>query len=56
MMTAAGVWTHTLDNGNCAVQALDVGHTLADTFTVTTADGAKQVVSATIHGRSDERL
>jgi len=53
VMTAAGVWTHTLDNGNCAVQALDVGHTLADTFTVTTADGAKQVVSATFHGRSD---
>ena len=24
-MTAAGVWTYTLDNANCAVQALNVG-------------------------------
>ena len=34
-MTAAGVWTYTLDNANSAVQALNVGDTLTDTFTVT---------------------
>ena len=38
-MTAAGVWTYTLDNANSAVQALNVGGTLTDTFTVTTVDG-----------------
>ena len=38
-MTAAGVWTYTLDNANSAVQALNVGDTLTDTFTVTTVDG-----------------
>ena len=38
-MTAAGVWIYTLDNANHAVQALNVGDTLTDTFTVTTVDG-----------------
>ena len=35
-MTADGVWTYTLNDANCAVQALNVGGTLTDTFTVTT--------------------
>ena len=48
MMTAAGVWSYTLDNANSAVQALDVGDTLTDTFTVTTA-----VVTVTIRGSTD---
>ena len=38
-MTAAGVWTYTLNDANSAVQALNVGDTLTDTFTVTTIDG-----------------
>ena len=38
-LTTAGVWTYTLDNGNAAVQALNVGQTLTDSFTVTTIDG-----------------
>ena len=38
-MTAGGVWTYTLDNSNAAVQALNAGQTLTDTFTVTTVDG-----------------
>ena len=38
-MTAAGVWTYTLDNANSAVQALNAGDTLTDSFTVTTVDG-----------------
>ena len=41
-MTAAGVWTYTLDNSNAAVQALNVGDTLTDSFTVTTVDGTAQ--------------
>ena len=43
--TAAGVWTYTLDNSNAAVQALNVGGTLTDSFTVTTVDGTAQVVT-----------
>ena len=52
-MTADGVWTYTLDDDNCAVQALDDGDTLTDTFTVTTVDGTAQVVTITIHGSND---
>ncbi|WP_334356711.1 MULTISPECIES: VCBS domain-containing protein [unclassified Bradyrhizobium] len=52
-MTADGVWTYKLDDANCVVQALDVGDTLTDTFTVTTIDGTAQVVTITIHGASD---
>src|SRR5439155_558745 len=52
-MTAAGVWTYTLDNANSAVDALDVGDTLTDTFTVHTVDGTTQEVTITIHGASD---
>ncbi|ANW04902.1 VCBS domain-containing protein [Bradyrhizobium icense] len=52
-MTADGVWTYELDDSNCAVQALDDGDTLTDTFTVTTIDGTEQVITITIHGASD---
>jgi VCBS repeat-containing protein len=52
-MTAGGVWTYKLDDANCAVQALDAGDTLTDTFTVTTIDGTTQVVTIAIHGASD---
>src|SRR5207245_6514520 len=43
-MTAGGVWTYTLDNSNAAVQALNVGGTLTDTFTVTSIDGTAQLI------------
>ena len=52
-MTADGVWTYKLDNENCAVQALDDGDTLTDTFTVKTVDGTAMVVTITIHGSND---
>ena len=52
-MTAAGVWTYTLDNVISAVQALNGGQTLTDSFTVTTLDGTAQVVTITIHGSND---
>ena len=52
-LTAAGVWTYTLDNSNAAVQALNVGQTLTDTFTALTADGTTQLVTITIHGTDD---
>jgi VCBS repeat-containing protein len=52
-LTAAGVWTYTLDNSNATVQALNVGQTLTDTFTATTIDGTQQLVSITINGAND---
>jgi VCBS repeat-containing protein len=52
-MTADGVWTYTLDDGNCAVQALNVGDKLTDTFTVTTIDGTEQAVTIVIGGSND---
>ena len=52
-LTAAGVWTYTLDNSNAAVQALGAGDTLTDSFTVTTSDGTSQVVTITIQGTDD---
>jgi VCBS repeat-containing protein len=52
-MTADGAWTYKLDDSNCAVQALNVGDTLTDTFKVTTIDGTPQVVTITINGAND---
>ncbi|WFU22125.1 VCBS domain-containing protein [Bradyrhizobium sp. CB1717] len=52
-VTSAGVWTYTLDNNNAAVQGLNAGGTLTDTFTVTTVDGTPQVVTITINGTDD---
>ena len=52
-ITAAGVWIYTLNEANSAVQALNVGDTLTDTFTVTTVDGTAQVVTVTIDGAND---
>ena len=50
---AAGEWIYTLDNSNAAVQALDAGQPLIDTFTVVTIDGTQQVVTITITGAND---
>ena len=52
-LTAAGVWTYTLDNSNAAVQALNVGGMLSDSFTALTADGTAQLVTITIDGAND---
>ena len=52
-MTAAGAWTYTLNNANAAVQGLNVGGTLVDTFTVTTSDGTTRQVGITINGAND---
>jgi VCBS repeat-containing protein len=55
-MTADGVWIYTLDDGNCAVQALNVGETLTDTFKVTSLDGTAQLVTVTINGTNDDAI
>jgi VCBS repeat-containing protein len=55
-MTADGVWTYTLDDANCAVQALNVGDKLTDTFKVTSLDGTTQLVMVTINGTNDAAI
>ena len=55
-MTADGVWIYTLDDTNCAVQALNVGDTLTDTFKVTSLDGTAQLVTVTINGTNDAAI
>src|SRR5947207_1365520 len=52
-MTAAGVWTYTLNNNDKGVRAHNNGATLSDTFTVHTADGTAQLVTITIDGTND---
>jgi VCBS repeat-containing protein len=52
-LTAAGVWTYTLDSNNAAVQALKATDTLTDTFTALTADGTAQIVTVTISAHND---
>src|SRR6266404_6056685 len=50
---ASGHWSYTLNNSNAAVEALNVGGHLTDTFTVLTADGTAQQVTITINGTND---
>ncbi len=52
-MTSAGVWNYTLDNNNATVQALAVGKTLSDTFTVNAEDGTAKSITVTIKGADD---
>ena len=50
---ASGNWTFVVSNGNAAVQALNVGGSLSDSFVVTTVDGTQQTVNVTINGAND---
>ena len=50
---ASGHWSYAVADGNSVVQALNVGDTLSDTFTIQTADGTAQVVTITIDGAND---
>ena len=52
-LTAAGVWTYTLNNDNPTVQALNVGQTLTDTFTVT--HGRRHPAAGDHHHRWHQR-
>ena len=52
-MTADGVWSYALDNSNAAVQALNFGTLLTDSFTVHAADGTAQIVTVNILGFND---
>ncbi|MGD9481525.1 DUF5801 repeats-in-toxin domain-containing protein, partial [Shinella sp. G-2] len=50
---ANGQWTYTLDNSKPAVDALNNGDKLTDTFTVYSQDGTSRLVTVTIHGVTD---
>ncbi len=51
---ASGNWEFTVDEESLAVQALAVGDTLVETFTVTSFDGsASQEITVTINGSND---
>ncbi len=53
-VTAAGVWTYTLDDASTAVQALNDGESLTDSFSVASSDGsASETVTVTINGTND---
>lgn len=53
---ADGTWNYTLNNSNTTVQALNVGGILTDTFTVSTVDGAVEVVTIKIAGANDNAV
>src|SRR6185369_5138700 len=56
-VTAAGVWTYSLDNSNATVQALNTtSPALTDTFTVFSQDGTARVVTITITGTNDAAI
>ena len=48
-----GTWTYTADNTQSAIQNLNTGDTLTDSFTASSADGTTQTVTITIDGLTD---
>jgi T1SS-143 domain-containing protein len=52
----SGNWTYTLTNTLNAVQALNTGDTLSDSFNVTTKDGTVQTINIVINGVTDPVL
>jgi VCBS repeat-containing protein len=50
---SAGGWTYALDNAHAAVQALDVGESLSDSYTFTASDGSIATATVTITGTED---
>lgn len=50
---ASGHWVFTVNESNATVEALNVGASLSDTFTIHTADGTSQTITVTIQGAND---
>ena len=50
---ALGIWDYSADNTQAAIQQLDVGQSVTDTMTVTTADGTTHDIVVTINGAED---
>ena len=49
----AGNWTYAVNNNQAAVQALNVGDVLTDSFVVQSADGTQKTINITINGTND---
>jgi VCBS repeat-containing protein len=59
VLNADGSYTYTLNASNAAVNGLDDGETLTDTFNYTASDGtttASSTLAITIFGRTTRRL
>ncbi|MDT3276031.1 VCBS domain-containing protein, partial [Shewanella sp. SP2S2-4] len=52
-LNSSGVWTYNADNTQTAVQQLNTGESLTDTFTVSSVDGTSHTVTVTIQGSND---
>jgi VCBS repeat-containing protein len=52
-VNSAGQWTYKLDNRAAALQALDTGQAVVDTFTLYTQDGTARQISVTVNGRTE---
>ncbi len=53
-LDAAGNWTYTASNSQSAIQNLNTGQSLTDSFTAVSSDGSnEQVVTVTINGVTD---
>jgi VCBS repeat-containing protein len=56
-LAANGAWTYTANNSQAAIQQLNAGQSLTDSFTAVSSDGtASQIVTVTIHGTNDAFL
>ena len=56
-LAANGAWTYTANDSQSAIQQLDLGQSLTDSFTALSSDGtASQLVSVTINGTNDVPL
>jgi VCBS repeat-containing protein len=53
VLTAAGVWTYTLNNAAGNVQSLPGTGALTESFTVTSIDGSTRTVVVTVNGTND---
>ena len=52
-INSAGTWSYALNDGNAAVQGLNIGGVLHELVTVKTADGTSKVIDITINGAND---
>ncbi|WP_158454102.1 beta strand repeat-containing protein [Octadecabacter temperatus] len=52
-LLADGTWTYSATNNQVAIQSLEAGETLTDSFTAITTDGVETEVTVTIDGRTD---
>src|SRR5207248_1621854 len=56
-LAATGAWAYTANDSQTAIQQLEAGQSITDSFTAASSDGtASQVVTVTINGTDDVRV